>query len=143
MGDIQFNSGYLSSGRGIQKIVQIILAIVVCAVLCANWYGGTSCFREGRLGFVSSVNFVVLIINVIVLILNLMNVDVIKFERFYALLAVIFFFIAIALMLWFLIGTGQWIFWNIAVFVCIIVILFTFMSDYRLLTGARSDHLPI
>lgn len=37
MVDIRLNSKYLSSDRGVCKIIQIILGFVICGILCANW----------------------------------------------------------------------------------------------------------
>jgi len=34
-----FHPDYISSNRGITKIVQIVLGLVVCSVLCSNWLG--------------------------------------------------------------------------------------------------------
>ncbi|VDO27142.1 unnamed protein product, partial [Brugia timori] len=68
MGDISLNTRYLSSNRGIIKIVQIVLGFVICSLLCTSWYGGRSCFGEGRIGFCSGLNFVVLIINIVLFI---------------------------------------------------------------------------
>uniref|UniRef100_A0AC34RMX6 MARVEL domain-containing protein n=1 Tax=Panagrolaimus sp. JU765 TaxID=591449 RepID=A0AC34RMX6_9BILA len=143
MGEVRFNGDYLSGARGIQKIIQIILGFIICSVLCANWYGGTSCFRDGRLGYVSGLNFVVVIINIILFIMNLISIETRKFERIYALIATILFFIAAALLIWHLIATGLWNFWLIATTICVIVIFFTLLWDYRLAGGQHSDHLPI
>uniref|UniRef100_A0A7E4ZQM6 MARVEL domain-containing protein n=1 Tax=Panagrellus redivivus TaxID=6233 RepID=A0A7E4ZQM6_PANRE len=143
MPDIKFNSDYLTTSRGVQKIVQIILGFVVCSVLCANWYGGSSCFGEGRLGFVSGLNFVVVIINIIVFILNLCNIRTHKFERFYSLIATVLFVVAAILLVWYLISTGIWNFWLIVTLIAVVVIFFTLLWDYRLLSDQQREHLPI
>ncbi|EJW74878.1 hypothetical protein WUBG_14215, partial [Wuchereria bancrofti] len=74
MGDISLNTRYVSSNRGIIKIVQIVLGFVICSLLCTPWYGGRSCFGEGRIGFCSGLNFVVLIINIVLFIINFLNI---------------------------------------------------------------------
>lgn len=83
MVDIKFNGEYITSSRGVQKIVQIILGFVICSVLCANWYGGTSCFGDGRLGYVSGLNFVAVIMNIILFLLNMMNIGTRRFVSLY------------------------------------------------------------
>ncbi|KAE9551601.1 hypothetical protein FO519_005175 [Halicephalobus sp. NKZ332] len=143
MGQVKFNGDYLSTTRGVQKLVQIILGIVVCSVLCGNWYGGTSCFGDGRLGYVSGLNFIIVLINVVLFLLNLFSIDTQKFEKLYTLIASILFLIAAALMVWHLIATGLWSFWYIATTICIIVIFLTLLWDYRIVGGEHSDHLPI
>ena len=89
MGELKFNSDYLSTTRGVQKIVQIVLGIIVCSVLCGNWYGGTSCFGDGRLGYVSGLNFIVVIINIVLFLLNLFSIDTKKFVNIYYLLLIV------------------------------------------------------
>lgn len=72
------NTAYLSTNRGIIKILQIIVGFIICSLLCANWYGGKSCFGEGRLGFASGLNFVVVVINIVLFILNFVNLAAYK-----------------------------------------------------------------
>ncbi|VDN07298.1 unnamed protein product [Thelazia callipaeda] len=103
MGDIGLNTRYLSSNRGLIKIIQIILGFVVCSLLCASWHGGRSCFGEGRLGFCSGLNFVVLIINIILFIMNLLNISAWKIERIYSVVCTVLFLIASVLIIWFVI----------------------------------------
>lgn len=78
MGEIRFNSNYLSSSRGVSKLLQIILGIVISSILCANWYGGSSCFGEGRIGYASGLNFICVVINVVLFVLNLLNIRLFK-----------------------------------------------------------------
>jgi hypothetical protein len=143
MVEIKFNGEYITSSRGVQKIVQIILGFVICSVLCANWYGGTSCFGDGRLGYISGLNFVIVVMNIILFLLNMMNIGTRRFERVYSLIVSILFIIAAGLMLWHIIDTGFWSFWYIATLVALVIIFFTLMWDYRLLSDEHRDHLPI
>nr|CAD2183062.1 unnamed protein product [Meloidogyne enterolobii] len=57
MGGLSLNTGYLQTNRGVIKILQIIFGFIVCSLLCYYWYGGRTCFYEGRLGFVSGCKF--------------------------------------------------------------------------------------
>jgi hypothetical protein len=75
MGDIRLNSLYIRSTHGIVKILQIIIGFVVCSLLCATWYG-KSCISEGRLGYCSGLNLVILIINIVIFVLNLINLKI-------------------------------------------------------------------
>ncbi|KAI6226282.1 hypothetical protein M3Y99_01311900 [Aphelenchoides fujianensis] len=79
------NSAYLSTNRGILKILQIVVGFIICSLLCANWYGGRSCFGEGRLGYASGLNFVVVVINIVLFVLNFLDVNALyKLEKLYS-----------------------------------------------------------
>ncbi|VDO43150.1 unnamed protein product [Onchocerca flexuosa] len=103
MGDISLNTRYLSSNLGIIKIMQICLGFVVCSLLCTSWYDGRSCFGEGRIGFCSGLNFVVLVINIVFFIVNLLNINAWKMERMYSAICTVLFLIASILIIWFII----------------------------------------
>uniref|UniRef100_A0A0R3RJF7 MARVEL domain-containing protein n=1 Tax=Elaeophora elaphi TaxID=1147741 RepID=A0A0R3RJF7_9BILA len=103
MGDIRLNTRYLSSHRGIIKIMQIVVGFPVCTLLCTSWYGGRSCFGEGRIGFCAGLNFIVLIINIILLIMNLLNISNRKMEQVYAMVCTVLFLVASILIIWFII----------------------------------------
>ena len=53
-----------------------VQCVVTLVTIAACRYGGTACFGEGREGYVSGLNFVVLIVNVVLLIMNLCNIFV-------------------------------------------------------------------
>uniref|UniRef100_A0A915DQV2 MARVEL domain-containing protein n=1 Tax=Ditylenchus dipsaci TaxID=166011 RepID=A0A915DQV2_9BILA len=108
MPEIHFHSSYLTSDRGITKIVQIVLGLVVCSILCANWYGGMSCFGEGRIGFASGLNFFTLVVNIILFLLNLFNIRLYKLEQCISVVMVILFTLAIILLIWLMIANGNW-----------------------------------
>ncbi|KAL3110191.1 hypothetical protein niasHT_015794 [Heterodera trifolii] len=113
MGEVRFHSDYVSSNRGITKIIQIVLGFVVCSVLCSNWYGGYSCFGEGRLGYVSGLNFVCLLINIIFFLLNLFNIRPLKLEQLYNVAAALLLLVGIVLLLWYMIQYSYWNIWMI------------------------------
>ncbi|KAL7069942.1 hypothetical protein ACQ4LE_010980 [Meloidogyne hapla] len=129
------NTGYLSTNRGIIKILQIVCGFITCALLCANWYGGRSCFYDGRIGFASSLNFVIVIINVVLFFLNLLNATIYRMERLYSVIGVILFIIAFGIMIWYLIeydvGRNQLI--GATVLIGIQMVLFIW--DYQILHG--------
>ncbi|KAI6216984.1 High-affinity choline transporter 1 [Aphelenchoides fujianensis] len=129
MGDVKFNSAYLGSNRGVVKIAQIIMGFVICSVLCANWYGGSSCFGEGRVGFVSGLNFLMLLVNIIIFLLNLCNVHLGRLEYFFNVLSTILYLIAAGLFLWVLIQWGDWGFWRIVVLVMLVIFVFLYSWD--------------
>jgi 4-amino-4-deoxy-L-arabinose transferase-like glycosyltransferase len=77
-GTIGTRGVYMRTNRAAIKIIEIIIGIILCALLCGPWYGRPfwdhGCFaHDGRLGFCSGLNFIILIINIIVLVLNLIN----------------------------------------------------------------------
>jgi K+ transporter len=145
MGEIRFNSHYLGTDRGICKIIQIIAGIALCSILCGNWYGGQACFAEGRLGYVSGLNFVLLLINVVVFFINLCNIRIARLEYFYNVIASILLFIATVLLLWYMIQFGDWRVWRIITLVGIVVLLMHYLWDSNRAKNSHLDegHLPI
>ncbi|KAI1726363.1 hypothetical protein DdX_03081 [Ditylenchus destructor] len=143
MGEVRFNSSYLTSDRGIAKLVQIILGLVVCAIMCANWYGGSSCFGEGRLGYASGLNFVIVVINIILFLLNLFNIRLYRIEQFYNVVSSILFLIAIILLVWYMIASSAWGAWMIVAAICILIIFALFQYDFKANRTFADDHIPI
>jgi len=90
MGDLKVNTGYFKTNRGIIKILEIIVGIIVCK----------SFFAAVTVGFVSELNFAVLIINVIFLILNFTSYNMENAERIYSIVCTVAFLIAIILNFW-------------------------------------------
>uniref|UniRef100_A0A0N5A9Q7 MARVEL domain-containing protein n=1 Tax=Syphacia muris TaxID=451379 RepID=A0A0N5A9Q7_9BILA len=97
MGDIGINTRYLSSNRGIIKVLQIVLGFIICSLL----YGG--CFGEGRIGYCSGLNFVILIINIVLFIINFLNIISWRLERIYSVIASVLFLVGSVLIVWYLI----------------------------------------
>ncbi|KAM3728480.1 Sodium/potassium/calcium exchanger [Dirofilaria immitis] len=138
MGDISLNTRYLSSNRGIIKIVQICLGFVVCSLLCTSWYGGRSCFGEGRIGFCSGLNFIVLIINIVFFIINFLNINAWKMERIYSVICTVLFLIASILIIWFIIEMNSRTSLIITT-ICLIVEFLLFLWDMKILQGEASN----
>ncbi|CCD69427.1 MARVEL domain-containing protein [Caenorhabditis elegans] len=135
MGEISLNTHYLSTNRGIIKILQIIAGFIICSLLCSQWYGGRSCFGEGRLGFSSGLNFVCVIVNIVLFILNFLNIRAWGLERIYTVICTILFLIASILIVWFVIEVNSSRGWLIASAVLIIVQFFLFLWDLKILQG--------
>ncbi|GMR39084.1 hypothetical protein PMAYCL1PPCAC_09279, partial [Pristionchus mayeri] len=93
--------------RGVIKILQIVFGLIICSLLCGNWWGGRSCFGEGRLGFCSGLNFVVVIINIVLFTLNLLSVASLPLEKLYSAVASVLFLIASVLLIWFVIENSS------------------------------------
>ncbi|KAL3088754.1 hypothetical protein niasHT_016572 [Heterodera trifolii] len=129
------NTGYLSTNRGVIKILQIICGFITCSLLCANWYGGKTCFFEGRLGYASGLNFVIVIINIVLFFLNFLSIAAYRMERLYSVIGTILFIVAFICMVWYLIdyeiNRGQLI--AATVFIGIQMVLFIW--DYQILHG--------
>lgn len=129
------NTAYLSSNRGIIKILQIICGFIVCSLLCATWYGGRSCFGEGRLGYCSGLNFVVVVINIVLFILNFINLAVWKMERLYSVICTILFLVATVLIIWYIVeyNVQRGVLIASAVFMAVEFLLF--LWDVKILQG--------
>ncbi|PAV79847.1 hypothetical protein WR25_14759 [Diploscapter pachys] len=138
MGDISLNTRYLTSNRGIIKIIQIICGFVICSVLCGNWYGGEQCFTSGRTGFVSGLNFVCVIINIVLLILNFLNINCWGLEKIYSIVATVLFLIASGIMVWYVIDTRSRG-WPITTTVLVIVEFLLYLWDVKILQGEASN----
>ncbi|CAO4386701.1 unnamed protein product [Caenorhabditis nigoni] len=135
MGEISLNTRYLSTNRGIIKILQIIVGFIICSLLCSQWYGGRSCFGEGRLGFSSGLNFVCVIVNIVLFVLNFLNIRAWGLERIYTVICTILFLIASILIVWFLIEVNSSRGWLIASAALIVVQFFLFLWDLKILQG--------
>ncbi|CAD5210672.1 unnamed protein product [Bursaphelenchus okinawaensis] len=133
------NTVYLTTNRGIIKILQIIIGFIICSLLCANWYGGRSCFGEGRLGYASGLNFVVVIINIVLFILNFVNLAAFKLERLYSTVCTVLFLIAGGLLIWFIIDHNNQRGWLVASTVLIFVEFVLFLFDVKILNGEISN----
>uniref|UniRef100_A0A914ZAR7 Uncharacterized protein n=1 Tax=Panagrolaimus superbus TaxID=310955 RepID=A0A914ZAR7_9BILA len=129
------NTGYISTNRGVIKILQIIAGIFMCSFLCANMYDTRSCFGESRVGYTSGLNFVVLIINVVLFILGLLTLNVWKLEHIYSIVCTILFAIASGLFLWYMIQHNQFVYNTIIVTVLLFVQTLLFLWDVKILNG--------
>uniref|UniRef100_A0A915MA98 Uncharacterized protein n=1 Tax=Meloidogyne javanica TaxID=6303 RepID=A0A915MA98_MELJA len=89
--------------------------------------------NTGRVGFASSLNFVIVVINVVLFFLNLLNATIYRMERLYSVIGVILFIIAFGIMIWYLIeyeiGRNQ----LIGATVLIGVQMVLFIWDYQIL----------
>ncbi|KAH7713003.1 Protein M60.4 b [Aphelenchoides avenae] len=130
----ELNTRYVQSTRGIIKIAQIIIGFVITSLLCARWYH-MNCFGEGRLGFASGLNSVVLIINIVLLVLNLLNTAVWKMEHIYSVICAILFAIACGLTIWYIIDHNYNAGWLVASAVFLGVEFFLFLWDVKILQG--------
>ncbi|KAI6223978.1 hypothetical protein M3Y95_00834000 [Aphelenchoides besseyi] len=128
------NTAYLSTNRGIIKILQIVVGFIICSLLCANWYGGRSCFGEGRLGYASGLNFVVVIINIVLFILNFLDVNAMyKLERMYSVVCCVLFLVAAVLLIWYVFERNVQVGWLIASTVLIAVQFILHLCDVKIL----------
>jgi len=139
MGDIRFNSRYLQTNRGVIKIIEIIIGIVLCSLLCGTWYGGRNCFYDGRLGYCSGLNFVILIINIVVFILNLLNLTMYQAERLYAIAGTVLFLIAAILIIWYIIEYDVSRGAMVAAAVLLTIMFVLFLWDVKIQQGEASN----
>jgi len=139
MADIKLNTHYLQTNRGIIKILQIIIGFIICSLLCSQWYGGKSCFGEGRLGYCSALNFVCVVINIVFFIINFLNIATRGLERLYSIVACILFLVAAAFMIWFLIESNNNRGWLIGSTALMVVQFFLYLWDVKILQGDASN----
>ncbi|KAK6759763.1 hypothetical protein RB195_021369 [Necator americanus] len=139
MGEISLNTRYLSTNRGIIKILQIVAGFIICSLLCAQWYGGRSCFGEGRLGFCSGLNFICVVINIVLFVLNFLNIGAWGLERIYSVVCTVLFLIASALIIWFIIEYNTSRSTLIASAALIVCQFFLFLWDVKILQGEASN----
>ncbi|KAI6170157.1 hypothetical protein M3Y98_01210300 [Aphelenchoides besseyi] len=115
-------------------ILQIVVGFIICSLLCANWYGGRSCFGEGRLGYASGLNFVVVIINIVLFILNFLDVNAMyKLERMYSVVCCVLFLVAAVLLIWYIFERNVQVGWLIASTVLIAVQFILHLCDVKIL----------
>jgi len=146
---------YLKSNRCVIKIVEIIIGFILCALLCGPWYGKPwyehGCFyHDGRVGFCSGLNFVVLVVNIIVFVLNLANFSSIwQLERIYNLVGTILFLIASVLIVWHIMyyygnnydGVHGWL---IISAILVVIMFVLFLMDVKIQHGtAPNYHAPV
>uniref|UniRef100_A0A0N5C129 MARVEL domain-containing protein n=1 Tax=Strongyloides papillosus TaxID=174720 RepID=A0A0N5C129_STREA len=131
MVNIELNTNYFTSSRGVIKICEIIAGLVVSSFLCS---GSGLCFGESRVGFASFLNSVCVIINIILLILNFLSITNFKLEKVYSIVCAVLFAIAVALMIWYFLQY-QIRFWTIITTVLMIIQIILFMWDYKILNG--------
>ncbi|MFH4976411.1 hypothetical protein AB6A40_003120 [Gnathostoma spinigerum] len=134
------NTGYLSTNRGIIKIIQIAIGFIVCSLLCSAWHGGRSCFGEGRLGFCSGLNFVVLIVNIVLFVLNFITIAVWNLERIYSTVCTILFLIASILIIWFILDMHTSRTFLILSAICMVVEFLLFLWDVKILHGEAPNY---
>ncbi|GMR39094.1 hypothetical protein PMAYCL1PPCAC_09289, partial [Pristionchus mayeri] len=105
---------------------------IICSLLCANWWGERTCFYEGRLGFCSGLNFVAVIINIVMFVINFLSISALQLEKLYSAVAFVLFLIASALMIWIIIlnDYGWNFFCATALMVCECIL---FLRDYQIL----------
>uniref|UniRef100_A0A914HT78 Chitin synthase export chaperone n=1 Tax=Globodera rostochiensis TaxID=31243 RepID=A0A914HT78_GLORO len=115
---------------------RVICGFITCSLLCANWYGGKSCFYEGRVGFASGLNFVIVIINIVLFFLNFLTVPTVyRMERIYSLFGTILFFSAFVCMVLYVIDYAYHREQLIAATVFIGIQMVLFIWDYQILHG--------
>uniref|UniRef100_A0A914DEJ4 MARVEL domain-containing protein n=1 Tax=Acrobeloides nanus TaxID=290746 RepID=A0A914DEJ4_9BILA len=137
---IKLKTEYLSTNRGIIKIVQIVISLVLSFMICKHWEHGIyrGCYGDGRTGYIGSLNSIVLLLNIIWFILNLINTTNYKFERIYAIVCTILYFIALGLLIWYYVVEGHQAY-DIVGMVLIGVMGGLFLWDVQILQGETSN----
>uniref|UniRef100_A0A914ER26 MARVEL domain-containing protein n=1 Tax=Acrobeloides nanus TaxID=290746 RepID=A0A914ER26_9BILA len=138
---VKLRSEYLSTNRGIIKIVQIIIGIILSFMVCRYWESGNySCFSEYRTGYVGTLNYIVLILNIVWFVLNFINIRNWKVERIYAIICAVLFFIALGLLIFYFIDARLEAGYNIIGMILIGVMACLFLWDVQILQGESSNY---
>jgi len=134
------NTNYLSSNRGLIKVIQIIVGIIIALFLCATWSARKSCFYEGKIGSISGFNFVILIINVVLYVINILNVSVWRMEKLYSVVTTILWLIAAVVIVWYIMMHEDNRNFMIASAALIIAQFFLFLWDVKILQGEAHNY---
>lgn len=75
---------YLLTKPGIAKILQIVLGLLFCKLLCYNIFSDIPCKNDDKVHFVAIINFLFLITNILLFMKSLLNGATHNFELFYS-----------------------------------------------------------
>jgi len=134
-----FYTAYLSTNRGVAKMLQVIRGFIICSLLCVNWYNGRSCLFEYRISFAASLSFFVVILNICIFFLNFLNLGMIKVERIYSIICSLLFLIAAFLLIWFVVQKETHRVYLIVAAVLILIESLLFLLDIKIIAGEISD----
>jgi len=133
------NTAYLSSNRGVAKILQVILGFIICSLLCVNWYNGRSCFFECRLAYATTLSFVVVVANIIIFLMNFLGLGLPKIECVYSIVCSGLFLVAACLLVWFIAQRDTHRGFLIAASVLLLLESLLFLLDIKIIRGEISD----
>ncbi|CAJ0583072.1 unnamed protein product, partial [Mesorhabditis spiculigera] len=132
---VKLDTNYLTTRRGLIRIALIVCGFAVCTLLCNDWYGGKSCFNEGRLGGVSGANFIAVVVNIVFFVLAFLSITNYSFERLWALIGAIVFAICAAFMIWYIIEDGLKNNVTLLPTALVVVEFLLFVWDWQILRG--------
>nr|CAD2195973.1 unnamed protein product [Meloidogyne enterolobii] len=76
---------YVKTDHFLIKIFQIFCGLIVHSrIECLKWEG--LCFKEVRQNIVGIINFVIIILNTSLYVLNFLKVNTVKFEKYYIII---------------------------------------------------------
>ncbi|CAJ0955143.1 unnamed protein product, partial [Mesorhabditis belari] len=135
MSEIRFNTAYLQQNRGVIKIFQVVIGFIISGLYCGGW-SKAGCYGYGQLGYTTTVNSVVTIINIVFFVLNLLNLKFWKLERIYGIICAVLFLVASALMIWFLVvETSNYSTTQIIGTILVVTQFLLFVWDVKILQG--------
>jgi hypothetical protein len=88
MTELRLNTDYLKTNRGIIKIIEIILGIIIASLLCATElgrYDSRGCYGDSRPGYTGTLNLIMLVCNIVFFIFNFINFTIYKVVSTYIL----------------------------------------------------------
>ncbi|CAJ0583059.1 unnamed protein product, partial [Mesorhabditis spiculigera] len=133
---IKFNSRYWQTNRGIIKILQIIIGLLISG----SWglYRGHGNYQTNT-GY--SINSLCLLINIVFFVLHLINIKNYKLERVYTIIGMILYIIIAALIIWHCFdyhekyGLG----WDLPYVFIYVGMAILYLWDFQILNGDASD----
>lgn len=130
------NTNYLSGHRGIIKIIQIIIGFVLVSTTFGGLFGYHHAgYSDFRMGYVGTLNGICIIVNIVFLVLNLLELAQLQFEKIYSIIACILWLIASIFVVWLMIVTNSWTANPIVTVILIIVMFVLFVYDVKILQG--------
>ncbi|CAD5235378.1 unnamed protein product [Bursaphelenchus xylophilus] len=133
------NKHYLSSNHGMCKILHIITGFIISSLLCANWYGGRSCFSEKYVAIPAGINMTLVFVNILVFILNFIDLGNRPLEKYYSMLCIVLYFTGMGILIWYMIQFNNQRGWLAASVVLFILNTFLAFFDVKILQGDIDD----
>ncbi|CAD5227878.1 unnamed protein product [Bursaphelenchus okinawaensis] len=133
------NKNYLSSNHGMCKILHIITGFIVSSLLCANWYGGRSCFSEKFISIPAGINMALVFINIVVFIMNFIDFGNRVVEKYYSMCCVVLYILGMGILIWYMIQFHNQRGWLAAAVVLFALNTFLAFFDVKILQGDIED----
>ncbi|KAI1711455.1 hypothetical protein Ddc_12901 [Ditylenchus destructor] len=131
------NTAYLTSNRGIIKIIQIIIGFVLVSTTFGGLFTNKDFmgFGDWRMGYIGTLNGVCIIVNIVFLVLNLVELGSYGLEKFYAVLVAVLWLLSAIFIVWLMITRKFYEFNPILSAILIVITFVLHLYDVRILQG--------